>query len=73
LNPPLEDRLNTPIDPKVAAELSEKIPDFRKAFTQDGLAWDAFAPYGPVQLFRNKFLAGWDTLTAEIRKGAGRT
>ena len=64
----------TPIVPRMAvapaarviAELSEKFPDFRKAYQADGLPVAEFAEFGPVRLFRNAFLKGWYLLLAEI-------
>jgi transaldolase len=47
-------------------ELCEKLPDFRKAYDEDGLAVHEYADYGPVQLFRNAFLHGCYLLLAEI-------
>ena len=54
----------TPED--VFAELSEKLPDFRLAYDDDGLSVEEFAGYGPVQLFRNMFIRGWHLLLAQI-------
>ena len=52
--------------PAVIAELREKLPDFRKAYDDDGLAVAEFADFGPVQFFRNAFLNGWYLLLAEV-------
>lgn len=52
--------------PAVIAELREKLPDFRKAYDDDGLTLEAFADFGPVQFFRNAFLNGWYLLLAEV-------
>ena len=51
---------------EVIDELREKLPDFRKAYDDDGLLPGEFAGYGPVQLFRNAFLKGWYLLLAEV-------
>jgi transaldolase len=55
----------------VIAELRAKLPDFAKAYDEDGLSLNEFAEFGPVQLFRNAFLKGWHQLLSEIagRKG----
>jgi transaldolase len=50
----------------VIEELLDKVPDFRKAYKDDGLAVEEYAEYGPVQFFRNAFLKGWFLLLAEI-------
>jgi hypothetical protein len=56
----------------VIAELGEKLPDFRQAWDENGLATGAFAHYGPVQRFRRQFIHGWDELLAAIRAHHGR-
>lgn len=65
----LEDEIHKETAADVIEELRAKIPDFKKAYDDDGLAFDEFAGFGPVQLFRNAFLKGWYMLLAEI---AGR-
>jgi len=50
----------------VVDELSEKFPDFRKAYYEGGLPPEEFADFGPLQLFRNMFLAGYTHLLREI-------
>ena len=59
-------RLDVETPQAVIDELSEKFPDFRKAYDQDGLSVEEYAEYGPVQLFRNAFLKGWGLVLAEI-------
>ena len=54
----------TPVE--VIEELGAKLPDFKKAYDDDGLAFEEFAGFGPVQLFRNAFLKGWYLLLSEI-------
>jgi len=60
------ERMDTETPDSVIAELREKLPDFRKAYDDDGLPVEEFAGYGPVQLFRNAFLKGYYILMAEI-------
>ncbi len=57
-----------PVKPpaRVVDELKEKLPVFRLAYADDGLALADFAAYGPVQLFRNAFLKGWYELMAAV-------
>jgi len=45
-----------------------EIPDFRRAYLEDGLTVDEFKDFGPVVLFRNSFLKGWSFLLDKIRK-----
>lgn len=54
----------TPVE--VISELIEKLPDFRVAYSTNGLKVSEYADYGPVQMFRNAFLKGWYQLLAEI-------
>ncbi len=63
---PVVSRMYAETDQSVVDELREKLPDFRKAYDNDGLSVEEFAGYGPVQLFRNAFLKGWYLLLAEV-------
>ena len=65
---PVESRIDAETPAEVIKELSAKLPDFRKAYDEDGLKIEDFAGYGPVQLFRNAFLDGWYTLLAAISR-----
>jgi len=62
----VRETISLPVDERLIGELIEKVPDFRRAYEEDGLAQEEFANYGPVQLFRNSFLNGWYVLQAEI-------
>ena len=76
LNPPITNRISIETPREVIAELEQKLPDFRKALGEGGLAVEEFAEYGPVQRFRNQFIRGWnqmlDTIKEERGKGAAR-
>jgi len=65
----LSDEVHKDAAAEVIEELRAKLSDFRKAYDDDGLTFEEFAEFGPVQLFRNAFLKGWYTLLAEV---AGR-
>lgn len=56
--------IETPAD--VLDELTAKLPDFAKAFDDDGLSVDEFEDFGPVQMFRDNFLEGYYLLLAQI-------
>ena len=58
-NPPVVYRMFNPAPQKIIDELLEKIPDFRKAYIEDGLSVDEFKGFGPVALFRDSFVKGW--------------
>ena len=66
---PVVSRINTVTPPQIVEELSAKLPDFARAVTEGAMQVEEFESYGPVQLFRNNFIAGYQTLLAEI---AGR-
>lgn len=67
-DPPVVYRIDTPVPEYVIRECMEKIPDFRKAYMEDGLKVDEFMDYGPVELFRSQFIRGWDEMLAAIRE-----
>jgi len=52
--------------PEVIRELCSKLPDFRRAYEEGGLAIEDFEDFGPLRLFRNNFLEGYYRLLAEI-------
>ena len=66
LDGPVVDRMPGATAQETIDELRETLPDFRKAYDEDGLSVDEFEAYGPVRLFRNAFLKGWYLLLAEV-------
>jgi transaldolase len=38
-------RIDRPVDPKIVDELLKKFPDFRRAYSEDGLTVDEFDTY----------------------------
>lgn len=67
-NPPVVYRMFNPAPGYVIDELLAKIPDFKKAYLEDGLSVDEYAGFGPVQLFRNQFINGWSYLLGTIKE-----
>jgi len=65
-DPPVENNMSIKTSEAVIEELLEKLPDFKRGWLDDGLKINEFEGYGPVQLFRNKFIYGWDQLLNEI-------
>ena len=65
-NTPVRNTINDETPRHEVDELRRKIPEFRKAYDEDGLVPGEFATYGPVQLFRNAFLKGWYQLLAYV-------
>jgi len=67
-DPPVVYRMFNPAPQKIIDELLEKIPDFRKAYIEDGLSVDEFKGFGPVALFRDSFLKGWTYMLKIIQE-----
>ena len=67
-NPPVVYRMFNPAPQKVIDELLQKLPDFKKAYLEDGLALEEFKDFGPVNHFRNKFINGWEFLLNVIKE-----
>ena len=72
-DPPVVYRMETPAPQYVIDELLEKVPDFRKAYREDGLAISDFEGFGPVALFRSMFLKGWENLLKTIKEQRSST
>lgn len=61
-DPPVVNRMDIETPPHIVVELLEKLLDFRLAWNEHALSVEEFADYGPVQLFRNNFIAGYEHL-----------
>ena len=68
IDPPVVYRMDTPAPQYVVDELLDKIPDFEKAYNENGLSIQDFEDYGPVVLFRDMFIKGWEELVSSIEK-----
>lgn len=68
-DPPVEVTIDEPVDPDVERTLSDAFPDVRRALDPDGLTLEEFEGFGPVQHFRDNFIAGWDGVLGMIREG----
>ena len=69
LDPPVENTLEKVVPENITDELCARIPDYKKAWDENGLSVQEFECYGPVQRFRRAFIIGWDQLISAI---AGR-
>jgi transaldolase len=67
-DPPIASRIDAATPQAVIDELCDKLPDFRKAWLDDGLAIEEFGDFTPLQYFRNMFVKGWDALEETIRE-----
>lgn len=63
---PVLTRIFAPAAPEAVAELAEKVPAFRQAFSEGRLPPEEFRAYGPLVLFRDMFLAGYQRLVDAI-------
>ncbi len=66
LDPPVERTIDAPLDPVVEQTLVDTFPDFWKASDLGRLAPEEFEGFGPVQHFRDNFIAGWRGVLAMI-------
>jgi hypothetical protein len=57
---------DVPIDDSIIAELGKTFADVAQAFRVDGLHLHEFEGFGPVQHFRNSFIAGFDAVGKAI-------
>jgi transaldolase len=62
-DPPVVNRMFYPVPQRVVDELMEKLPDFRRGWLEDGLSVEEYEDFGPVRLFRNAFVTGWERVT----------
>jgi transaldolase len=65
-DPPVVHRFFNPTPHRVIDELLEKLPDFRKAFLEDGLTVSEFGEFGGVEHFRHMFIGSWKRVLGMI-------
>jgi transaldolase len=63
-----ENRMDTPVSPKLLAQLRKHFPDFIKAYEPDGLRQEDFDSYGATRATLTQFLNGYDEMVAVVRK-----
>jgi len=66
LDPPIANRIDAVDSEEDIAELRAKVPDFRRAYDDDGLTPREFASYAPLLRFRKNFTDGCDHVLSEI-------
>jgi hypothetical protein len=57
-DPPVERTIDRPLDPDVERTLQNAFPDVARAWDIGRLAINEYETFGPVQHFRDNFLAG---------------
>ena len=60
-------RMDEPVDPRMVGELQERFPDFRRAYTEEGIAVDEFDAYGATRRTLRQFIAAVADLDALVR------
>ena len=63
----VRERMNRPIDSPIVEELYDKIPDFRRAYDEDGMKIEEFDDYGATVRTLRGFIASVHDLMAEVR------
>jgi transaldolase len=64
----VKERMSNPVDPQIITALYDKIPDFRRAYDENGLTKQEFTTYGATVRTLRSFLGGAQELTAMIRE-----
>ena len=60
-------RMDTPVDPAIVAELSRKFPEFLRAYNEKGLSVDEFDGFGPTVRTLRQFLQATHELAGRVR------
>jgi transaldolase len=62
-----EPRIDVPVDPRIVDALYDKIPEFRAAYDEDGIAVADFDAYGATRRTLRQFLAANNELESLVR------
>ncbi|MGB7266370.1 MAG: transaldolase family protein [Terracidiphilus sp.] len=60
-------RIDTPVDPRIVETLLAKFPDFKRAYTEDGLSHAEFDTFGSTRRTLRQFIAAVAEMNAIIR------
>lgn len=63
----VKERMSIPVDPPIVKAMYEKIPDFRKAYDEDGMTVDEFDDYGATVRTLRGFITSAHELMGEVR------
>lgn len=63
----VENRIGTPVDPRIVDELLRKFPDFGQAYNEGGLRIDEFDSFGPTRRTLRQFIEACHEMCAQIR------
>ena len=64
----VQHRMDDPVDPAIVDELYERVPDFRKAYDEDGMTIEDFDQYGATVRTLRGFIFSQHELTQVIRE-----
>ncbi len=60
-------RIDDPVDSKIVAELLRKFPDFRSAYSEDGITLDGFDTFAPTRRTLRQFITACHDLDSLVR------
>ena len=63
----VKSRIDNPVDPKIIAELTAKVPAFVQAYEEKGLTLEQFETYGATSRTLRGFLTGYEDLLKMVR------
>ncbi len=64
---PVIERMQNPVDPRIVEALYTRIPDFRRAYDEDGMTPEEFDGYGATVRTLRSFIAAVHELTGIVR------
>jgi len=68
---PAVSRFFNPVQPRVVESLLRSVPEFARAYWEDGLTIEEYEDYGPVEYFRDSFVKNWTKTLEQIKKERG--
>jgi len=68
LDQPVVPRLFNPVSELYLDALLTKVPDFRRAYFENGLSVEEYEHFGPVEFFRDMFISAWENALGTIAK-----
>jgi transaldolase len=65
---PIVSRIDTPVDERIVADLLKRFPDFRRAWSEDGLTVDEFDAFPPTVRTLRQFSGACTDLAVLVRE-----
>jgi transaldolase len=63
----VKSRIDNPVDPRMIDQLMTNFPDFRRAYSEDGLTVEEFDNFGPTRRTLRQFIGACSDLSALVR------